>query len=155
MATGKPKEELAKALILAFAEAKSGYAVEREGDSLWVGEDAVLQLHEEKESSADRRPKAEDGKPGADRRKSSSVHLDLYFHMDLLPAAAARVAQVVERAARERGVDLFIQEHFTLDGEGNVVYESELPECKVCGRRHPPEKPEGHDEGRGPEGLYG
>ncbi|MEM3086190.1 MAG: hypothetical protein QXO51_07185 [Halobacteria archaeon] len=130
MAAGKPKEELAKALVLALAEAKSGYAVEREGDSLWVGEDALLQLHEEK------------------RR----LHLDLYFHMDLLPAAAARVAQVVERAARAHGVDLFVQEHFTLDEEGNVVYESELPECKVCGRRHPPEKPEGH--GEGPEGLY-
>ncbi len=126
----EPREELAKALVLAFAEAKSGYAVERDGDALWVGEDAVLQLHEEKKR----------------------LHLDLYFHMDLLPGAAARVAQVVERVARRSGVDLFVQEHFSLDDQGNVVYESEMPECKVCGRRHPPEKPEEHDEG--PEGLY-
>lgn len=125
-----PREELAKALALAFAEAKSGYAVERDGDALWVGEDAVLQLHEEKKR----------------------LHLDLYFHMDLMPGAAARVVQIVERAAHRLGVDLFVQEHFTLDDQGNVVYESEMPECKVCGRRHPPEKPEEHDEV--PEGLY-
>ncbi len=135
MAGRKTQEELAKALTLAFAEAKSGYAVEREGDVLWIGEDAVLQMHEEKEG-----------------RKPPSLHLDLYFHMDLLPGAAARVAQMVELVARGHGVDLFVQEHFTLDEEGKVVYESELPECKVCGRRHPPEKPEEHDEG--PEGLY-
>lgn len=151
MAAGNLKEELAKALSLAFAEAKSGYAVEREGDAFWIGEDAVLQIHEE-EPSADRRPEAEGGKSGAGRRKPPSIHLDLYFHMDLLPGAAARVAQIVERAARKQGVDLFVQEHFTFDEEGNVVYESELPECKVCGKRHPPEKTEEHD--RGPEGLY-
>lgn len=132
MAAADPKEELAKALTLAFAEAKSGYAVERDGDAIWIGEDAVLQQHEEKKK----------------------LHLDIYFHMDLLPGAAARVAQMVERVARQRGVDLFVQEHFTLDGEGNVVYESELPECKVCGRRHSPEKPEEHDPGQGPDGLY-
>lgn len=130
MAGANPKEDFAKALTLAFADAKSGYAVEREGDVFWIGEDAVLQMHEEKKK----------------------LHLDLYLHMDLLPGAAARVAQWVERVARGRGVDLFVQEHFTLDDGGNVVYESELPECKVCGRRHPPEKPEEH--GEGPEGLY-
>lgn len=130
MAAAGPKEELAKALTLVFAEAKSGYAVERDGDAIWIGEDAMLQQHKEKKK----------------------LHLDIYFHMDLLPGAAARVAQMVERVARQRGVDLFVQEHFTLDDQGNVVYESELPECKVCGRRHPPEKPEEHDEV--PEGLY-
>lgn len=130
MPAGNPKEELAKALTLAFAEAKTGYVLEREGDSLWIGEDAVVQMHEEK------------------RR----THIDIYFHMDLLPGAAARVAQVVERVARAHGVETFVQEHFTFDEKGDVVYESELPECKVCGRRHPPEKPEDRPETT--EGLY-
>ncbi|MBI4363049.1 MAG: hypothetical protein HY558_07735 [Euryarchaeota archaeon] len=127
-----------KAIAQAFAEAQPATPIQREGDLLWVdNRNALLWLHPDR-----------------------GLHLDLYFHMDLTPAAAAQVALVAQEAARRAGLPLHIREHYTLDEKDHPVYESEMPECKECGQRHPPEENTETGEAKkievtkGPEGMY-